>query len=56
MDILYRDVPENIRNLILDKQCELQKKKQGKVSQSQALNALLKQLVQVKNEGSASVL
>jgi len=44
MNILYRDVPENVYNLICDKQNEMQKKKKQKVSQSTALTALLKAL------------
>ena len=51
MTILYRDVPEKVYNLIVDKQAEMQKKKKGKVSQSAVLTALLKPLVkEEKNE------
>lgn len=49
MDILYRNVPETIYNLIADKQCELKKKKRREVSQSEAITSLLKEFVPLKD-------
>lgn len=42
-NINYRQVPECVMNLILDKQLVLTKKKKRKVSQSETITTLLKE-------------
>ncbi len=50
MDILYRNVPDHVYQAIADMACKLSKEKKRKVSQSEAMTALIKKAIFVEEK------